>query len=72
MTTATNRAKFGAAAYQGLKGRIPTPFPRAMGPNAMQYLKEVVESGLVVDFNCRFEEAFARKLGVKCCEAWEN
>jgi len=69
MTTATNRAKFGAAAYQGLSGRIPTPFPRQMGPNAMKYLKEVVDSGLTLEFNARFEEAFAKKLGVKHCIA---
>ena len=40
------RAKYGAAAYEGLQGKLPTPWPRTIGPNAMKYLQEVVDSGL--------------------------
>ncbi|MCE9591390.1 MAG: DegT/DnrJ/EryC1/StrS family aminotransferase [Planctomycetes bacterium] len=65
----TNRAKFGAAAYEGLSGKIPTPFPRHIGGNAMAYLKEVVDSGLTCNMTERFEAAFAKTVGVKHCIA---
>lgn len=65
MTTA--RAKFGAAAYADLKGKLPQPFPRTMGTNAMKYLQEVIDSGLTVDFVGRFESAFAKMMGVAHC-----
>ena len=55
----TDRAQFGAAAVAHLKGRLPNPFPRIMGPNAMAYLQEVVDSGLTSDLVGRFERAFA-------------
>lgn len=60
-------AKFGAAAFSNLSGTLPNPFPRTMGPNAMQYLQEVVDSGLTVDMLSRFEQSFAEMLGVKHC-----
>ena len=63
------RAAYGAAAYAGLKGVLPQPFPRTIGPNAMKYLKEVVDSGLTERISIRFEEAFAREYGVKHCIA---
>jgi perosamine synthetase len=63
------RAKFGAAAYTGLKGTLPNPFPRTMGPNCMRYLKEVVDGGLTCNMPLRFEEAFANAMGVKHCIA---
>jgi perosamine synthetase len=66
---ATERASYGAAAQAGLRGKLPTPFPRTMGPNALPYLQEVVESGLTVDMVGRFERAFAAALGVKHCVA---
>lgn len=62
-------AKFGAAAYAGLKGKLPQPFPRPMGANTMKYLQEVVDSGLTVDMTGRFERAFAADMGVKHCIA---
>jgi len=65
----TDRAQFGAAAIAYLKGRLPNPFPRIMGPNAMAYLQEVVDSGLTSDLVGRFERAFAEALGVKHCVA---
>lgn len=65
MTQKIERAKFGAAAYQNMGGTLPNPFPREMGPNCMKYLQEVVDSGLTVDVMSRFEQAFARELGVK-------
>ena len=63
------RAKYGADAAAGLAGTLPQPFPRTMGPNAMQYLQEVVDSGLTSNMIGRFEEAFAKEMGVKHCVA---
>ncbi|MBI5096035.1 MAG: DegT/DnrJ/EryC1/StrS family aminotransferase [Candidatus Hydrogenedentes bacterium] len=69
MTTKTERAKWGAAAHKDEVGKLPTPFPRAIGPNAERYLREVIESGLLCDMMGRFETAFAKELGVKHCVA---
>ena len=63
------RAKYGAAAWAHLTGKLPNPFPRIMGPNAMKYLQEVVDNGLSVDMTGRFERAFAEALGVRHCIA---
>ncbi|MDA0745583.1 MAG: DegT/DnrJ/EryC1/StrS family aminotransferase [bacterium] len=63
------RAKYGAEAAAELKGTLPTPFPRTMGPNAMKYLQEVVDSGLTSDMIGRFEKTFAKEMGVKHCIA---
>jgi dTDP-4-amino-4,6-dideoxygalactose transaminase len=63
------RAQYGAAAFAGLKGSLPNPFPRIIGPKAMKYLKEVVDSGLTVDMTGRFEQAFAKAYGAKHCIA---
>ena len=63
------RAKYGADAFRGLKGTLPNPFPRTMGPNCLKYLGEVVESGLTSDMVNRFEKAFAREMGVEHCIA---
>jgi len=63
------RAPYGAAAIAHLQGKLPNPFPRIMGPNAMAYLQEVVDSGLTSDMVSRFETAFAQALGVKHCIA---
>ncbi|MDO8585722.1 MAG: DegT/DnrJ/EryC1/StrS family aminotransferase [Armatimonadota bacterium] len=65
----TERAKYGAAAVAHLTGELPNPFPRIMGPNAMKYLREIVDSGLSVDMLSRFESAFAEAYGVKHCIA---
>jgi len=62
-------AKYGAAAQADLKGVLPTPYPRIIGPNAMKYLQEIVESGLTCNMVKRFENAFAEALGVKHCIA---
>jgi len=67
--TVGDRAKYGAAAWAAMTGKLPNPFPRTMGPNAMKYLQEVVDSGLNSDMTTRFEKAFAEKLGVKHCIA---
>jgi len=61
------RAAYGAKAVAGLTGRLPNPFPRTIGPNAPRYLQEVVDSGLTVDMQGRFEQAFAREMGVRHC-----
>lgn len=63
------RAKYGSAAYRHMKGKLPNQFPRIMGPNAMKYLQEVVDSGLTLDMAKRFEDAFAKEYGVKHCIA---
>ncbi|MBU0714886.1 MAG: aminotransferase class V-fold PLP-dependent enzyme [Verrucomicrobia bacterium] len=62
-------AKFGAAAYANLKGKLPNIFPRIMGPNCAKYLQEVVASGLTSDMVARFETTFAQAHGVKHCMA---
>lgn len=69
MSTLQQRATYGAAAIAHLKGTLPNPFPRIMGPNAMGYLQEVVDSGLACDMLGRFGKAFAQTLGVKHCIA---
>ena len=69
METTIERAKFGPAAQEGVTGKLPVPFPRTIGPRAMEYLQEVVESGLRSDLTSRFEERFAAELGVKHCIA---
>lgn len=65
----TDRALYGAAAHAGEVGALPNPFPRTIGPNAAEYLQEVVESGLTCDMVGRFEKAFAKELGVRHCIA---
>ena len=67
--TDKRRATYGAEAFEGLGGELPNPFPRTMGPNCMKYLQEVVESGLTSNMVERFEQAFARELGVRHCIA---
>jgi dTDP-4-amino-4,6-dideoxygalactose transaminase len=66
---AIERARYGAAAHKDEVGALPTTFPRTLGPNAMKYLAEVAESGLTSDMTTRFEEAFAKAVGVKHCIA---
>ena len=63
------RAKYGPAALADLKGLLPNPYPRTMGPNCMKYLQEVVDSGLTCNMVQRFEAAFAEAYGVKHCIA---
>lgn len=65
MAEKEDRAAYGAAAVAGLKGSLPNPFPRRMGPNALKYLAEYVESGLCRDFTAEFQVKFAEKLGVR-------
>ncbi|MGH2367820.1 MAG: DegT/DnrJ/EryC1/StrS family aminotransferase, partial [Chloroflexota bacterium] len=69
MATTIERAKYGAAAQVGMAGKLPTPFPRTIGPNAMRYLQEVIDSGLRVDMAGRFERRIAEAMGVKYCIA---
>ena len=63
------RATYGAATYKGDEGEIPSAFPRIMAPSCLQYVQEVIESGLTADMVGRFERAFAQELGVKHCIA---
>lgn len=69
MAQKVERATYGAQAFEGMTGSLPTPFPRTMGPNCMKYLQEVVDSGLTSNMVSRFETAFAQELGVKHCIA---
>lgn len=48
---------------------LPPLFPRTLGPNAMKYVQEVVDSGFTSDMMGRFERAFAEAIGVKFCIA---
>ena len=65
MTAIPERAKYGAAAWAHVTGELPNPFPRIVGPNAMKYLQEYIDSGLSIDLMGRFERALADKLGVR-------
>ena len=49
MSDTPRRASYGAQAHEDEVGKLPTAFPRAIGPNAMKYLQEVVDSGLTVN-----------------------
>ena len=62
-------ARYGAATQQEFDGPLPQPFPREIGPRAMEYLAEVVDSGLTCDMVGRFEKAFAEANGVAHCIA---
>jgi dTDP-4-amino-4,6-dideoxygalactose transaminase len=61
--------RYGAEAFEEFSGTLPNPFPRTIGQNAMKYLKEVVDSGLTCNMVGRFEQAFAKEMGVKHCIA---
>ena len=67
------RAQYGVqrleAGQDGEAVAIPMQYPRIMGPNAVKYVTEFVESGLTVDMVGRFEKAFAEAHGVKHCIA---
>jgi len=65
----SERARYGAAAQADLRGVLPTPFPRTMGPNCLKYLQEVMEQGLTCDMVERFERAFAQAHEIKHCIA---
>jgi perosamine synthetase len=69
MSGKRERAKYGAESLKDAVGELPNPFPRTIGPNAMKYLQEVVESGLSSDMMSRFERAFAEVHGVEQCVA---
>lgn len=69
MSTKTERARYGAETFKDVVGELPNPFPRTIGPNAMKYLQEVVDSGLTADMIGRFERAFAEVHGVAHCIA---
>lgn len=64
-----DRERYGAEAFEGISGSLPNPFPRTIGPNAMKYLQEIVDSGLTCNMVGRFEQAFAQEMGVKHCIA---
>ena len=53
-------ARYGAASQREFEGPLPQPFPREIGPRAMEYLAEVVDSGLACDMVGRFEDRLRR------------
>ena len=61
------RATYGPASFAKYSGGVlPTQYPRTIGPNAMKYLQEVVDSGLGSSAMLeRFERAFAKEYGVR-------
>lgn len=69
MSARPERAKYGAEALKDAVGELPNPFPRTIGPNAVKYLQEVVDSGLTSNLVVRFEQAFAQAHGVRHCVA---
>ncbi|MBM3234975.1 hypothetical protein FJZ31_01620 [Candidatus Poribacteria bacterium] len=69
MKTKIDMERYGAEAFEEFSGTLPNPFPRTIGQNAMKYLKEVVDSGLTCNMVGRFEQAFAKEMGVKHCIA---
>lgn len=58
-------AAFGHAAMAPQSDTLPGVFPREMGPNAMAYLGEVVESGLQSDMIDRFTRHLGNMHGMK-------
>jgi perosamine synthetase len=69
MSTEKRRAAYGAEALKDTVGELPGPFPRTVGPRAMEYLQEVVDGGLATDLVGRFEKAYAEAHGVQHCIA---
>jgi len=73
MTEKVPRAQYGAGRMvekqEAQPVAIPMQYPRTMGPHCMEYLQEVVDSGLTCDMVGRFEKAFAEELGVTHCIA---
>ena len=61
----------GPNATAAARGSLPQRFPRTIGPNALKYIQQVLESGLsgAHDMAARFEKAFASALGVRHCMA---
>lgn len=58
---------FGAAAMAPATDELPGVYPREMGPNAMQYLQEVVDSGLASDMIGRFTNHLAAMHDLPYC-----
>jgi len=61
------RAPYGPENFAPASGAVlPTQYPRTIGPNALKYLQEVLDSGLGSHALLeRFERAFAREYGVR-------
>ena len=61
------RATYGPANFGKYSGGVlPTQYPRTIGPNALKYLQEVVDSGLGSSAMLeRFEREFAKAYGVR-------
>ena len=61
----------GPGANTAAAASLPSPFPRTLGPNALKYVQQVLDSGLsgASSMAARFEQAFASALGVRHCLA---
>jgi dTDP-4-amino-4,6-dideoxygalactose transaminase len=58
-------AVFGGKPVRGRDDPLPQLFPRVFPRKALDYVREVVESGLTSDVEERFKRAFAEACGVK-------
>ena len=65
--TKAGKARFGADAMAPATDTLPGVFPREMGPNAMAYLQEVIDSGLGSNMIQRFTDYLAEMHGRKYC-----
>lgn len=65
MVNKENLAIFGGKPVRGKDDPLPEVFPREFPKKAMDYVREVVESGLTSDIEERFKRAFANACGVK-------
>jgi perosamine synthetase len=63
--TPLESAKYGAKAFDPSTDKLPGVFPREMGPNAIKYLTEVVESGLASNLYDRFTDYLSNLYGVR-------
>jgi perosamine synthetase len=69
LKTTKNPAPYGPGSLPAEPGIVPYAFPRVMSSSCLEYLQEVINSGLTSDMVERFEAAFARDIGVKHCIA---
>ena len=63
-------AQFGAKGIAPGTEELPSVYPREMGPNALAYRKEVVESGYTSGMTERFERRFAETNARSFLSTW--
>ncbi|HDD69005.1 MAG TPA: aminotransferase class V-fold PLP-dependent enzyme, partial [Candidatus Korarchaeota archaeon] len=62
----------GGKPVRGKENPLPTVFPREIGPKAMDYFRELVESGNTANLLERFDREFARVIGSKFALSLSN